>query len=237
MTRNIIYDERRNKALVEIKAAQDSRNKKVEPLEAVRLALKKLRGEDPSLEQVKSLLNTRDDKDLCSVIFAIWHTAMNINVPFGMLNVHSTEHMTDDQRAVYDAVKAIEYDKKSSDPARYWDKKQKKFVPLPLTDEEKELIFERNKLYIKSQEEGKVYEFVKMFTELFNRSAMNHQVKITPATFHDLLPWLDPYVLIKGKKPNAKQPFGYQKEVVFVLEIKEDLFFYNDKKRELVFDE
>ncbi len=231
----ILLEERKTAALVDQKNVESSRSRKVMVLQRLQQLFEKILGYSPSLEIIKQLLGYRNEKQLVKLLVKLYREAKYPDVPNTWFRDDSPEDLTPDLRELYDYIVSIPLQDLSEDPARYWDAKKKKFVPLLLTNEEKQIIVERNKRYVKTEEMGKMYEFAKAFIGLFNHSAVYGGVNLNGPEIRDKMPFIAPFVRLVDD--TSKNKDGLIGKDVRRMEIIEERFFIGGDADRSVFDE
>jgi hypothetical protein len=230
-----LINERRTKAEAEKKQAEATRGRKVSHLQKLQQILEKVLEHKVPLSVFLKAWNYDSEPDLCRVLWELYHQAKGINVPLAMLRTDAPDLMPEELREIYDYILSIPFDERTADPAKYWDDKKKRFTPLALTAEEKELIEERNKQYSKSEEMKRLYDFTKNFVDLYNEGFTRYGVKMTRTEIEKSLPWLAPWV----RRPRRPSPdFDHQGvSNDYGIEVDEKRFFFNDLEGKTIFDE
>jgi hypothetical protein len=230
-----LINERTNKAEAEKKQAEATRGRKVSHLQKLQQLLEKVLEHKVPLPIFLKAWNYDSEPDLCRVLWELYHKARGINVELALLRTDVPDLMPDDLKEIYDYILSIPYDSRTADPSKYWDENKKRFVPLALTAEEKQLIEERNKQYSKSEEMKRLYDFTKNFVDLYNEGFTRYGVKMTRTDIEKSLPWLAPWV----RRPRRPSPDFEHQGVSndYRIEVDEKRFFFNDLEGKTIFDE
>ena len=164
--KNFLYSENQEKANSELIEIGEKRQENAKSLEVFRLAVKALIRKDPRKGDVEDFLILETEKDVETKAVARWLKMENVKLDIDPSLASSAMTLPD---VVTDLVNSWNLvNGKSENPMKYWSDTKMVFKVIPISNEDKETVIERNKRYAKSEERLKMLNELQRQLDLVN---------------------------------------------------------------------
>lgn len=212
---NLLYSDRKEAAELKIRQLGAKRTAIANSHEKLRLALEKLTGEPPALGDVHLYINLPTSEAAEEMALKEWVDKQPHQINFKNKPLRDSLEIPKEVERV---VKAYSELVRSERIADYWSDKERNFQRMPVFDEEKEKIREREKLYVNTEERKEQYEFLLNLVRFINQANTFPGFSEIPIhKIRESYPWMMPFIKIEPNRIDRGIPR-------YFVQIKEDLF-------------
>lgn len=196
---------------LDIKQLKEGRKEIANKLQAVADAVKAITGKLPDKSVVIDLVKDQNDTDLRLGVWSLYHRSLNINIPLQHIRTNSIETAPDEVRNLFHLARQAE--SCSDDPGQYFQKSTKTWKAVPVSEEEMNMIAQRNQQKFRSNEDKDAYEYLNWHAYFLNRSQIVKKKSMTPGKADSLFPHLTAFLeAIRRDKPEMPGPNQYYYE-------------------------
>jgi hypothetical protein len=193
---------------LDIKQLKKRREETASKFQAVAEAIKAITGKLPDKSVVLDLVKDQEDINLRIAVWDLYHRSLNINLPLKYIRTNSIDTAPDKVKELYYA--ADQARGTSDEPGRYFQKSTKEWKAVPISEEERSMIAQRNQQEFKSQEDLDAYQHLKREAYFLNRCQVKDKKSLPPVKLVEILPHLAPFLeYIRQDEPEMPGPGKY----------------------------